>query len=164
MRYLDGEFRITTSGYYDGTYYKMKGQFYDSTQVFFASMVQEGDIIYADGGFLGLPLLRYQIVSIVKSETMGATLSVIVKWDLDGQDPVEPYGTMNALIGALHPNKLTANLPPLTNDNKIVLSRAQSYHTYLLAKSNSSQELEAIKKDITNMQDKLNSAKLEWED
>lgn len=163
MRYLDGEFRITDSGYYDGTYYKMKGQFYDSTQVFFASMVQEGDIIYADGGFLGLPLLRYKIVSIVKSETMGATLSVIVAWDLDGEDPIEPFGAMNALIGALHPNKLTSNLPPQTNENKIVLSRAQSYHTYLLAKSSSTQDLDSIKTDIVDIKEKLNSAKLEWE-
>lgn len=168
MRFLDGEFRISDSGYYDGIHYKMIGQFYDSTQTFFASMVQVGDIIYADGSFLGLPLLRYIIVSIVKEETMGSTLSVIVKWDLDGVDPVEPFGNIDAIIGAAHPNNLTANLPPQSTWNKIVLSRAMSYQTYLLSKQGSDSskpnpEIEKLKKDVSDIQDKLTSAKLEWE-
>lgn len=164
MRFFDGEFRILDSGYYDGINYKMKGTFVDETQVFFPGMVQVGDIIYADGSYLSKPLLRYKIVSIVQEETLGQTLSVIVKWDTEGLEPVEPFGEMDAIIGALHPNNLTANLPPQNNTNKIVWSRANSYQTYLLAKSSgSNSELEAVKNDVNNIKNKLDSAKLEWE-
>lgn len=163
MRFFTGEFKVTDSGYYNGIDYKMKGQFHDETQVFFSGMVQVGDIIYADGSFLGLPLLRYKIVSIIKEESLGMTISVIVKWDVDGEQPVEPFGEMDAIIGALHPNNLTANLPPQTSMNRIVLARAQSYQTYLLAKSNSNIELEAIKKDVSDIKDKMGNTQLEWE-
>lgn len=164
MRFFTGEFKVTDSGYYNGIDYKMKGQFHDETQVFFSGMVQVGDIIYADGSFLGLPLLRYKIVSIIKEESLGMTISVIVKWDVDGEQPVEPFGEMDAIIGALHPNNLTANLPPQTSMNRIVLARAQSYQTYLLAKSNSNIELEAIKKDVSDIKDKMGNTQLEWEE
>lgn len=164
MRFFDGEFRVLDSGYYDGENYKMKGTFVDETQVFFPGMVQVGDIIYADGSFLSKPLLRYKIVSIVQEETLGQTLSVIVKWDTEGLDPVEPFGEMDAIIGALHPNNLTANLPPQSSLNRVVLARAQSYQTYLLAKSGSSNsEIDAIKKDVDLIKDKIGSTQLEWE-
>lgn len=164
MRFFDGDFRILDSGYHDGINYKMKGTFVDETQVFFPGMVQVGDIIYADGSYLSKPLLRYKIVSIIQEETLGQTLSVIVKWDLEGVEATEPFGEMDAIIGALHPNNLTANLPPQSSLNKVVLARANSYQTYLLAKSNSSNsEIEAIKKDVETIKDKIGSTQLEWE-
>lgn len=163
MRFFDGEFKVEDSGYYDGVNYKMKGKI--NSALFFPKDVQVGDIIYADGSYLEKPLLRYKIVSIIKEETLGLTLSVIVKWDLEGQEPQEPFGTMdNVIIGALHPNNLTANLPPQTSSNSVVWARAYSYQTYLLATSSGSNvELESIKKDVEDMKDKLSSAKLEWE-
>lgn len=164
MRFFTGEFKVTDSGYYNGIDFKMKGQFHDETQVFFPGMVQVGDIIYADGSYLGLPLLRYKIVSIIKEESLGVTISAIVKWDVEGEQPVEPFGEMDAIIGAIHPNNLTANLPPQTSMNRIVLARAYSYQAYLLAKANSNIELDAIKKDVSDIKDRIGNTQLEWED
>ena len=110
MNYFNGRFDIEDGGYHDETHYRLFGTVVDNSGTYFAADAQVGDIIYLDGSPIGVPLLRYKIAEVNYDETSGATLSVLVTWDMiEGIDPQEPFGGMEGIIGALHSNGITAN-------------------------------------------------------
>lgn len=169
MNYFNARFDITDGGYYDGVNYRLVGDVIDNTGNYFAYNAQVGDIIYVDGSFLGFPLLRYKIIEINSDETAGSQLSVIVKWDMLNEESQEPFVGMNAIIGAIHSNNLTANLTSLNTNgaNEILINNAQAYQTMLLGNNSSDSELPDlidINKKIKVLEDKIASVNLEWED
>lgn len=170
MNYFNGRFDIMDGGMYDETRYRLYGSVVDNTGTYFGADAQVGDIIYVDGSFIGVPLLRYKIAEINYDETVGAELSVLVTWDMiEGNDPQEPFGGMEAIIGALHDNGLTANITPkdYNSANELLIANANAYQSMLLGLNGGTDvtpELEQIKKDVSDVRDKVDSVRLEWEE
>ena len=169
MNYFNARFDITDGGYYVLFNYILVWDVIDNTFNYFSYNAQVGYIIYVDGSFLGFPLLRYKIIEINFDETIGAQLSVIVKWDMLNEEPQEPFVGMDAIIGAIHSNNLTANLTSFNtnNANEILINNAQAYQTMLLGNNSSDSELPDltdINEKIKELEDKITSVHLEWED
>lgn len=169
MNYFNGRFDITDGGYHDETHYKIIGNIVDNSGTYFSSDANVGDIIYADGTPLGVPLLRYKITEILP-ESSGATLSVLVEWDMiEGIDAQEPYSGMEAIIGALHDNGLTANITSqiYNSVNEILTTNTNSYQTMLLGNISGggvSPDLSQVNKRINELEKRVDSVTLEWEE
>lgn len=170
MNYFNGRFDVLDGGYHNETHYRLYGSLIDNSGTYFAADIQIGDIIYIDGSPIGVPLLRYKIAEINYDETSGAELSALVTWDMvEGIDLQEPFGGMEAIIGALHSNKLTANITAqaYNSANELLIANANAYQTMLLGMNNGegeSPDLSQIKKDVAQLQEKVTSVTLEWED
>lgn len=170
MNLFDGKFDLVDSCYVDENTYKIQGNYTDNTGAYSSYDVQVGDIIYVDGSMVGAGLLRYKISELHFEEFYDAIISATVKWDMiEGIDPVEPFGGMEGIIGAIHSNGLTANITNLTTNgaNEIVINKAQSYQTMLLGNNKSNSELPDltdINEKIKVLEDKMTSVYLEWED
>lgn len=168
MNLFNARLDITEGGYVDSSTYKIAGTIVDNTGNYYGFNVQEGDIIYVDGSMIGVDLLRYKVKSI--NSVNLAEVDVNVSWDMiEGIDPQEPVGGMEAIIGAIHPNGLTANITPkdYNGANEILISKATSYQTMLLGSSggnDSSTEIAEINTKVTELENKIDSVKLEWED
>lgn len=170
MNYLNGRFDITDGGYHDETHYRIVGTLVDNSGTYFATDVNVGDIIYADGTPIGVPLLRYKITEILP-ETSGADLSVLVEWDMiEGIDAQEPYGGLEAILGALHNNGLTANVTSQTYNsvNDLLIANTNSYQTMLLGNvsggGGTSPDLSQVNKRIEALEKRVDSVTLEWEE
>lgn len=170
MNLFDGKFDLVDGCYVDENTYKIQGNYTDNTGRYSSYDVQVGDIIYVDGSMVGAGLLRYKISELHFEEFYDAIISATVKWDMiEGIDPVEPFGGMEGIIGAIHSNGLTANITNLTTNgaNEIVINKAQSYQTMLLGNNKSNSELPDltdINEKIKVLEDKMTSVYLEWED
>lgn len=173
MNYFNGRFDILDGGYHDETHYRILGSVIDNTGTYFATDAQVGDIIYVDGSFIGVPLLRYKIAEINYDETSGAELSVLVTWDMiEGHEPQEPFGGMEAIIGAAHSNGMTANITPkdYNGANELLIANANAYQTMLLGATsvgeggNTPPDLTEVNKRLTALENTVSSVKLEWED
>lgn len=170
MNYFNGRFDIMEASYHDDTHLKMVGTIVDNTGVYFASDAKVGDIIYVDGAYVGLSLLRYKITEINTNETSGADLSAIVEWDMPVGDCVEPFAGMDAIIGGLHSNGLTATITPkdYNSANEILVANANSYQSMLLGNNSggggTSPDLTEVNKKIKALEDKVETVQLEWED
>lgn len=173
MNYFNGRLDILDGGYHDESHYRIYGSVVDNTGTYFATDAQVGDIIYVDGSFIGVPLLRYKIAEINYDETSGAELSVLVTWDMiEGNEPQEPFSGMEAIIGALHSNGITANITPkdYNGANELLIANANSYQSMLLGMNSGNGEggtppdLTDVNKRITALEGKVSSVKLEWED
>lgn len=173
MNLFDGRFDIIDGYTVDTNLYKIQGSFIDNTGVYTSYDAQVGDIIYADGSFLGLGLLRYKITELHFDEYYDSVISATVKWDMiEGIEPTEPFGGMEGIIGALHNNGLTANITAafINNANQIVISKAQSYQDMLLGLNSdggdggSTPDLSEINKRLDNLESTMTSVQLEWED
>lgn len=171
MNLFDGKFDIEDAYYVDENQYKVQGNYVDNTGTYSTYDAQVGDIIYLDGTFVGLPLLRYKITELHLEEYSGSSISATVQWDMiDGVEPTEPFGGMEGIIGAIHSNGLTANITTsiINGVSEILISRANSYQSMLLGPSSggegSSPDLSNINKKIKELEDKVASVQLEWED
>ena len=162
MNYFNGRFDITDGGYHDESHYKIVGTVIDNSGTYFASDAKVGDIIYADGTGTGVTLLRYKITEVLP-ETSGADLSVLVKWDMiEGIDAQEPFGGMEAIIGSIHKNNLTANITPQSYNsaNELLIANANSYQNMLLGNA----DLSEINKKVSLLEEKIEAVRLEWEE
>lgn len=88
---------------------------------------------------------------------------------VEGIDPLEPYAGMEAIIGALHSNGLTANITPYfyNSANEVLIAKANSYQTMLLSSTSgdgTSADLTEVNNKISNLEEKINTVQLEWED
>lgn len=172
MNYFNGRFDIEDGGFHDETHYRLFGKVVDNSGTYFAADAQVGDIIYIDGSPIGVPLLRYKIAEVNYDETKGATLSVLVTWDMvESIEPQEPFGGMEGIIGALHSNGITANITPQSYNsaNELLIANANSYQAMLLGISSgsgdgTSPDLTDVNKRITELESKVQSVQLEWED
>lgn len=172
MNLFDGKFDLVDGYTVDTNMYKIQGSYVDNTGTYSSYDVQVGDIIYVDGSFVGVPLLRYKITELHLEEFYDAVISATVKWDMvEGIEPVEPFGGMEGIIGALHSNGLTANITAyaINGANEIVVSRAQSYQSMLLGLNSgggegTSPDLTDVNNKIKALEDKMESVQLEWED
>lgn len=170
MNYFNGRFDIIDAYYYDENQYKIMGTVVDNSGNYFADSAQVGDIIYLDGSFLGVPLLRYKISEINYDETSGADLSVIASWDMiEGIEPQEPFSGLEGIIGALHSNGLTANITPISYNsaNELLIANANSYQSMLLGLNSGeggSVDLTEVNKKIKTIEEQIKSVQLEWED
>lgn len=172
MNYFNGRFDVEDGGYHDETHYRLLGKVVDNSGTYFAYNAKVGDIIYLDGSPIGVPLLRYKIAEVNYDETSGATLSVLVTWDMvEGIEPQEPFGGLEGIIGALHSNGITANITPqaYNNANELLIANANSYQSMLLGLNSgngdgTSPDLTDVNKRIKNLEDKIESVQLEWED
>lgn len=171
MNLFDGKFEILDAYYMDINTYKVQGNFIDNTGTYSSYDAQVGDIIYVDGSMLGLPLLRYRISELHFEEYYDAVISATIEWDMvEGIEPSEPFVGMEAIIGALHSNQLTANITTsITNGvSEVLISKAQSYQSMLLGLNSggegTSPDLTDVNKRIKNLEDKMESVQLEWED
>lgn len=165
MNLFNARFDITDGGYVDEDTYRIVGTVVDNTGTYYGFNVQEGDIIYGDGSMLGVELLRYKVKSI--NEVNMAEVDLNVSWDMiEGIDPQEPFGGIEAIIGAAHPNGLTANLTTFAYNgaNETLISRADAYQTMLLSNSSeggSSPDLTEVNKKITALEERVEKVQLE---
>lgn len=172
MNYFNGRFDIEDGGFHDETHYRLLGKVVDNSGTYFAADAQVGDIIYIDGSPIGVPLLRYKIAEVNYDETRGATLSVLVTWDMiEGIEPQEPFGGLEGIIGSLHSNGLTANITPVAYNsvNEVLVANVNSYQSMLLGLNSgggdgSSPDLTEVNKKIKALESKVESVQLEWED
>ena len=173
MNLFDGKFDLVDGYYVEENTYKIQGNYTDNTGTYSSYDVQVGDIIYVDGSMVGAGLLRYKITELHLEEFYDAIISATVKWDMiEGIDPVEPFGGMEGIIGAIHSNGLTANITNLATNgaNEIVINKAQSYQTMLLGLNSGSGEggvspdLTEVNKRLSSLEDTVKTAQLEWED
>lgn len=173
MNLFDGKFDLIDAYYVDVNQYRIQGSYTDNTGTFSSYDAQVGDIIYVDGSFVGIPILRYKIKELHMEEYYDAVISATVEWDMiEGIEPTEPLGGMEGIIGAIHANELTANITTSSTNgvNEVLISRAQSYQSMLLGlKSGSGGEgstpdLSEVNKKIKELEDKVTSVQLEWED
>lgn len=171
MNLFNARFDITDGSYVDESTYRIVGIVVDNTGTYYGFNVQEGDIIYADGSMLGVELLRYKVKAI--NEVNMAEVDLDVSWDMvEGIDPQEPFGGIEAIIGGLHPNGLTANLTAYSYNgaNEVLVARAEAYQTMLLGLKSSggdggsAPDLSEVNKKINSLEEKINSVQLEWED
>lgn len=170
MNLFNARFDILDGGYVDESTYRIAGTVVDNTGTYYGFNVQEGDIIYVDGSMIGVELLRYKVKSI--NEVDMANVDLNVSWDMiEGFEPQEPFSGMEAIIGAIHPNGLTANLTPkdYNGANEVLISKAESYQIMLLGKNTgggegSSPDLTDVNRKIKDLEDKISSVQLEWED
>lgn len=173
MNLFDGKFDLIDGYYVEENTYKVQGNYTDNTGTYSSYDVQVGDIIYVDGSMVGAGLLRYKISELHFEEFYDAIISATVKWDMiEGIEPIEPFGGMEGIIGALHSNGLTANITNLTTNgaNEIVINKAQSYQTMLLGMNSGggdggvSPDLTQINSKIKALEEKIDTVKFEWED
>lgn len=173
MNLFDGKFELVDAYYVDENQYKVQGNFVDNTGTYSNYDAQVGDIIYLDGSFVGLSLLRYKIIELHFEEYEGSIISATVEWDMvEGVEASEPFPGMEGIIGAIHSNGLTANITTsITNGvNEVLISRANSYQSMLLGvvsgggEGSPAPDLTDINKKIKALEDKITSVQLEWED
>ena len=172
MNYFNGRFDVEDGGYHDETHYRIVGGFVENSGTYFATDAQIGDIIYLDGSMIGVPLLRYKISEINYDETNGSTLSVLATWDMiEDIEPQEPFSGMEGIIGALHSNRITANITPQSYNsaNELLIANANSYQSMLLGLNSgggdgTSPDLTDVNKRINDLESKVESVQLEWED
>ena len=170
MNLFDGKFDLVDGYYVDENKYKIQGNFTDNTGTFTSYDAQVGDIVYLDGSFVGVPLLRYKITELHFDEYYDSVISATVEWDMvEGIDPTEPFSGMEGIIGAIHSNGLTANITNLAINgaNEIVINKAQSYQSMLLGLNlggGVSPDLTEVNKRINALETKMESVNLEWED
>lgn len=170
MNLFEGKLDISDAYAIDESTYKIIGEYTDNTGTFVAAQVSEGDIIYADGTMLGYTLLRYKVKTVNRKEMEGSTIVVEAIWDMADQEVVEPCGGLDGIIGAIHPNGLTANVPAFVYNgiNEVLTTRANSYQAMLLGKNSGgggeTPDLSTIKKDVNDLKEKVSSIQLEWED
>ena len=173
MNLFDGKFDLIDGYYVDENTYKIQGNYVDNTGTYSSYDVQVGDIVYLDGSFVGMGLLRYKISELHYDEFYDSIISATVKWDMiEGIEPTEPFGGMEGIIGAIHSNGLTANITniAINGANEIVVNKAQSYQTMLLGLNSGSgdggiaPDLSGVNKRIEALENKITSVQLEWED
>lgn len=171
MNLFDGKFDLVDAYYVDVNQYRIQGSYTDNTGTYSTYDAQVGDIIYVDGSFVGLPLLRYKIIELHMEEYYDAIISATVEWDMVEEiEPTEPFGGMEGIIGALHSNGLTANITTssVNGVNEVLISRAQSYQSMLLGLNSggegTSPDLTDVNKKIKALEEKVESVQLEWED
>lgn len=173
MNLFDGKFDLVDGYYVDENKYKIQGNFTDNTGTFTSYDAQVGDIVYLDGSFIGVPLLRYKISELHFDEYYDSVISATVEWDMvEGIEPTEPFGGMEGIIGAIHSNDLTANITNLAINgaNEIVINKAQSYQTMLLGLNSgggdggTSPDLSGVNKRLDTLEKQIASVQLEWED
>ena len=173
MNLFDGKFDLIDGYYVDENTYKIQGNYVDNTGTYSSYDVQVGDIVYLDGSFVGMGLLRYKISELHYDEFYDSIISATVKWDMiEGIEPTEPFGGMEGIIGAIHSNGLTANITniAINGANEIVVNKAQSYQTMLLGLNfengdgGTAPDLSDVNKKIEALENKITSVQLEWED
>lgn len=170
MNLFDGKFDLVDGYFVDTNKYKIQGNYVDNTGTYTSYDAQVGDIIYIDGSFVGVPLLRYKISELHLDEYHDSVISATVEWDMiEGIEPTEPFGGMEGIIGALHSNGLTANITTYSTNgsNEVLISRAQSYQTMLLGMNSGggvSPDLTQINSKIKALEEKMDTVKFEWED
>ena len=173
MNLFDGKFDLIDGYYVDENTYKIQGNYTDNTGTYSLYDCQVGDIIYLDGSFVGVGLLRYKISELHQDEYYDSVISATVKWDMiEGIEPVEPFGGMEGIIGAVHSNGLTANITSYATNgaNEIVINKAQSYQTMLLGMNSGSgdggvsPDLTEVNKRLSSLEDTVKTVQLEWED
>lgn len=83
-------------------------------------------------------------------------------------EQVDPNGTTDGIIGAIHSNGLTANITSVEYNgaNEVLVARANSYQTMLLSTSSgsgdgTSPDLTEVNNRITNLEDKISTVQLE---
>lgn len=168
MNLFNARFDISDGGYVDESTYRIAGTVVDNTGTYYGFNVQEGDIIYVDGSMIGVELLRYKVTAINSVDM--AEVDLNVSWDMiEGIDPQEPFSGMEAIIGALHPNGITANITPkdYNGANEVLIARASSYQTMLLGMNSgggTSPDLTEVNKKIAELEKQVSSVQLEWED
>lgn len=85
-------------------------------------------------------------------------------------EQVDPSGTVDGIIGALHSNGLTANITSVEYNgaNEVLVARANSYQTMLLSiisgGGGTPPDLTEVNKRISELEDKVSTVQLEWED
>lgn len=173
MNLFNGRFDFVDGYVVDTNKYKIQGNFVDNTGTYLSYNAQVGDIIYADGSMIGVELLRYKIVELHLDEFYDSVISATIEWDMiEGIEPTEPFGGMEGIIGAMHSNGLTANITAcgVNAANEIVISKAQSYQTMLLGMNSGGggegtpPDLTEVNKKIKDLENKVDSVRLEWED
>lgn len=172
MNLFDGKFDLIDAYYVDTNQYRIQGSYTDNTGIYSTYDAQVGDIVYLDGSFVGIPLLRYKITELHMEEYHDAIISATIEWDMVGDiEPTEPFGGMEGIIGALHSNGLTANITTssVNGVNEVLISRAQSYQSMLLGLNSgggdgTSPDLTDVNKRIKALESKVESVQLEWED
>ena len=172
MNLFDGKFDLIDAYYVDTNKYRIQGSYADNTGTYSIYDAQVGDIVYLDGSFVGIPLLRYKIIELHFDEYYNSVISATIEWDMVGDiEPTEPFGGMEGMIGALHSNGLTANITTsfVNGVNEVLIARAQSYQSMLLGMNSgngdgSSPDLTEINKKIAEIEKRLESVNLEWED
>jgi hypothetical protein len=76
----------------------MTAAFIDMTGACFASDVQVGDIVYNDGTWMSMGLLRYEVIG-VDPITDYNTMRIRMQWALPGHDPADPLTGSETAIG-----------------------------------------------------------------
>lgn len=79
MNLFDGKFDLVDAYYVDENKYKIQGSFTDNTGTYSSYDAQVGDIVYLDGSFVGLQLLRYKVVELHMEEYYDAVISATVE-------------------------------------------------------------------------------------
>lgn len=173
MNLFDGKLEITDAYQIDDNLYKIVANYVDNTATFTTHSLSVGDIIYIDGSVLGYTLLRYKVKAINRSEMQKSIISVDATWDMiEGMEQVDPSGTVDGIIGALHPNGLTANITSVEYNgaNEVLVARANSYQTMLLSTitgggdGSSTPDLSEVNKRLDQLESTMASVQLEWED
>lgn len=171
MNLFDGKLEITEAYQLEDNLYKIVGNYVDNTGTFSTYDLSVGDIIYIDGSMLGYTLLRYKVKTINKSEMQKAVISVDATWDMiEGMEQVDPSGTVDGIIGALHSNGLTANITSVEYNgaNEVLVARANSYQTMLLSTisggGGNPPDLTEVNKRLSNLEEAVTSVQIEWED
>lgn len=171
MNLFDGRFDLVDGYSVEDQLYKIQGSFTDNTGNFTSYDAQVGDIIYLDGSWVGTGLLRYKIVELHFDEYYDSVISATARWDMvEGIEPIEPFGGMEGIIGALHSNGLTANITTsgVNSANEVLVSKANSYQSMLLGMNAGGggeiPDLSQLKADVKSLKEKVGSVTLEWED
>lgn len=171
MNLFDGKFDLLDAYFLSENKYRIQGNYVDNTGTYSPYDAKVGDIIYVDGSFVGLPLLRYKITELHFEEYYDAVISATIEWDMiEGIEPTEPFGGMEGIIGALHSNGITANITTTSVNgvNEVLIARAQSYQTMLLGLNSGGEtvppDMIEVNKKIEALENKIESVQLEWED
>lgn len=172
MNLFDGKLEIIEAYQLEDNLYKIVANYVDNTGTYSTYDLSIGDIIYIDGSMLGYTLLRYKVKTINRSEMQKSIISVDATWDMiEDMEQVDPNGTTDGIIGAIHSNGLTANITSVEYNgaNEVLVARANSYQTMLLSTSSgsgdgTSPDLTEVNNRITNLEDKISTVQLEWED
>lgn len=107
MKIFSAKFQILEVNDVSKNEWKMSGNVVDNTGNFLAADVKQNDVIYVEGNSLGKGILRYVISEIISAD--GAKLTAKVKWGIEDEEPVTPYGGLESIIGSTSKNlKLTA--------------------------------------------------------
>lgn len=79
MNLFDGKFDLVDAYYVDVNQYKIQGSYVDNTGTYSVYDAQVGDIIYLDGSFVGIPILRYKIIQLHTEEYYDAVISATIE-------------------------------------------------------------------------------------